>query len=591
MHINTYTQSSFATDVKLSAADALANLCHDPEVAKIAASRGAVVAFIPLLARDSPKINALVSAMLQEPSVLHETAVNLRSNSHSMSLMVKAFVKQLSSDDFCESAMRALGAFCSLPTDDLALIPLSQRIQILVNTKAVPAVVKIVGDERFENCWEPAMTCLMEVAKDPSTATSLEEVSALNSICEGLINFPPKLQLMALQTLQHMFNNGLTLSKVKEGESVGQGLAACLASETSPQAVELAAGICAALCKFKLYCDVFDRFIVGPLVKILAKNTFAPSGLISNVCLSILNLCQSSACCKLVVQEKGHDAILKLLSSDDHVSKLSLEILIKVSQDLAGVNAILGSNADHLVKIVELLPPSPLRSPELTELAFKLLTLLSVSPEMDLLVQVPGFMDKILSSSNHTDDTNIAEAGGKSAKAMWSRVNKRGSVIAALQLLQSAKTSQVREEAVKALAAACEARPEEAVASIVESQSVFAIADLLRGPKPAMQQSAIVVLSHCANSAVVREELVKRLETLLKLLVSYSPVVIQTSISIIERLSTSTQGFWDEIQSDKLRKLSLDCFARLLSRHALDPSLQVRANPNSDHRGLDISLV
>ena len=568
--------------MKLSAADALANLCNDPEVAKIAAASGAVVACIPLLARDSPKINALVSAMLQEPSVLHETVVNLRSNSHSMSLMVKAFVKQLSSENFCDSAMRALGAFCSLPTDDLALMPLSQRIQILVSTKAVPAVVNIIGDERFEACWEPAMTCIMEVAKDPSTATSLEEVSALSSICKGLINFPPNLQLMSLQTLQHMFNNGLTLSKVKEGEAVGQGLAACLASETNPQAVELAAGICAALCKFKLYCDVFDRFIMGPLVKILAKNTFAPSGLISNVCLSILNLCQNSACRNLLVQENGQDAILKLLSSDDHVSKLSLEILIKVAQDLAGVNAILSTNADHLVKIVELLPPSPLRSPELTDLAFKLLILLSVSPEMDLLVQVPGFMDKILSSSSHTDDTkydevlsNIAEAGGKSAKAMWSRVNKRGSVTAALQLLQSAKTSQVREEAVKALAAACEARPEEAVASIVESQSIFAIADLLRGPKPAMQQSAIVVLSHCANSAVVREELVKRLETLLKLLVSYSPVVIETSISIIERLSTSTQGFWDEIQSEKLRKLSLDCFARLLSRHALDPSLQV----------------
>lgn len=550
----------------------------------MAASRGAVVACIPLLARDSPKINALVSAMLQEPSVLRDTVVSLRSNSHSMSLMVKAFVKQLSSEKFCDSAMRALGAFCSLPTNDLALMPLSQRIQILVSTKAVPALVKIIGDKRFEASWRAAMICLTEVAKDPSTATSLEEVSALSSICKGLVEFPPDLQLMSLQTLQHMFNNGLTLSKVKEGESVGQGLAACLSADANPEAVELAAGICAALCKFKLYCDVFDRFIIPPLVKILAKNTFAPSGLIANVCLSILNLCQNSTCRKLLIQENGHDVILKLLSSDDEISKLSLQILIKVAQDLTGVNSILSSNADHLVKIVELLPPSPLRSQELTDLAFQLLTLLSVSQEMDLLVQMPGFMDKILSSSTHTDDdnryedvlSNIAEAGGKSAKAMWARVNKRGSVSAALQLLQKAKTSQVREEAVKALAAACEARPEEAVASIVESNSVFAIADLLSGPKPAMQQSAIVVLSHCANSAVVREGLVKRLETLLKLLVSYSPVVVQTSISIIERLSTSTQGFWDEIQSEKLRKLSLDCFARLLSRHALESTLQVR---------------
>eukprot|EP00750_Incisomonas_marina_P033835 INCI9980.1.p1 GENE.INCI9980.1~~INCI9980.1.p1 ORF type:complete len:2208 (-),score=428.99 INCI9980.1:1729-8187(-) len=584
-------QSAVPPACKEAAVEILATIGEgDASVAELVASSGAAEASIALLTGKSAKAKAFIGSLLNRTDVLESTMASLRSNEPLLTLMVKGFVNQLRTDPSNHEPVFSLEKFCTLPDDGHVMLQM-RRLQIANAAGAIPALIKLIREAGPLPMKMAAMSSIAELAKDPTTCSVLEEANAFTVICTGLMSWElPQLQEVALTILQCMFSGGLTLKTIKEAETLAKALAACVVKD-HVEVQTLALRLCEPLCGIEQYRVEIGHILAPSLASLFDSGAgqMLDSELRNSTISTLAALAADRRTVDALVAADSVKAVAKILTStmEEDVLASVLDMLVQVaSTGATGCAAVMGAHENDLTKFVELLPPTPLQTEEVTSRALRLLTVLSQQPgSMDKVMAIDGFLDKMLGSCQ--DDAfpeyrtvllSIAQSKPNEAGLVWEGVQRRVDVTAALVLLDS-KAAAVKTRAIEALAAACTMRPEHAVARIVESGKIQAITAQLQSTNQEQRQATMTVIGACASdSSEARDVLVQNLQVLVRLLLSYSTPVVASAISVLRQLAKHSEDFWPEVLRASNRKLVIDCLAGLFARQNLDPTHRVEVS-------------
>jgi len=584
-------QSAVPPPCKESAVEILAHLAEgDASISDMVAASGAAEASIALLTGKSDKAKSFIVSLLNRDDVLQDTMASLRSNEPMLTLMVKSFVNQLRVDPTNYDPVFSLQKFCTLPDDGHVMLQM-RRLQIANAAGAIPALIKLIREAGPLPMKMAAMSSIAELAKDPTTCSVLEESNAFAVICTGLLSWElPQLQEVALTILQCMFTGGLTLKTIGEAEKLAKALAACVVKD-HVQVQTLALNLCEPLCAIETYRVEIGHIIAPSLASLFESGAaqMLPPDFRNSAIATLATLSSDDRTVQALVESGSVKSIAKILTStlEEDILVMVLEILVKVAgTGAAGCSAFLESHENDLMKFVELLPPTPLQTEEVTSRALKLLTILSEQTgNIKQIMAIDGFLDKMLSSCQNdafpeyrTALVSITQSKPDEAALVWEGINRRVDVSAALVLLDS-KVLPVKTQAIEALASACNMRPEHAVARIVESGKIQLLTRQLQSTNQTLQQSTLTIISACArDSPDVRDVLVQNLQILVKLLLSYSTPVVASAISVLRELASHAEDFWPEVLHTTNRKLVIDCLAGLFARQSLDPAHRVEVS-------------
>jgi hypothetical protein len=397
-------QSAVPISCKESAVEILATLCEaDASVCDIVATSGAAEAAIALLTGASEKAKMFIATLLNRPDVLTNTMATLRANEPLLTLMVKSFVNQIRQDPSNHDPVHSLQTFCSFPDNGHVMLQM-RRLQIANAAGAIPALIKIVRDAGPLPMKMAAMSAIAELAKDPTTCSELEQSQAFAVICTGLTSWElPQLQEVALKILQYMFSGGLTLSTIKEAQTLADALAACVLKKHA-HVQSLAIDLCGPLCAIEQYRVEIGHLIAPSLASLFDGGAaqIMSSELRDSIVTTLTALAQDQNTVEALVKADSIKAITHILNAtmEETVISSVLDVLLNVTKfGPQGCAAFLQVHENDLMKFVELLPPTPLQSEEVTMRALRLLTVLSKqSGNLQQVMAIDGFIDKMLSS-------------------------------------------------------------------------------------------------------------------------------------------------------------------------------------------------